>query len=62
MDFGLQVLSMKLGFLVAIENRIPDSKARDSRFQKQNFPAFRNLDSLYMWGNEGRVVRTLDPC
>ena len=67
--FRFQVLSMELGFLIPSVNRIPDSlncipdsKARYSRFHKQNFPRFRNLDSLYMWGNEGRVVRTLDPC
>ena len=62
MDFGFQVLSMELGFLIPIVNRIPDSKVRDSRFHKENFPGFRNLDPLYMWGNGVRVVRTLDPC
>ena len=51
MDFGFKVLSKELGFLIPIINRIPDSKDRDSRFHKQNFLGFRNLDSL-MWAME----------
>ena len=58
MDFGFQVLSMELGFLIPIVNRIPDSKYRDSRFHKQNFLGLRNLDSLNYVGDGGRVVRT----
>ena len=57
-DFGFQVLSKELGFLIPIVNRIPDSKDRDSIFHKQNFLGFRNLDSLMWGGDEGRVVRT----
>ena len=64
-DSGFQVLSMELGFLIPIVNRIPDSlscvpdsKAQDSRLHKQNFPGFQNLDSLMWGGDEGRVVRT----
>ena len=53
-DTEFQFLSVQLGFWIPIIDEILDSlscildsKARDSRFQKKNFP--RNLDSL-IWG------------
>ena len=52
-DFGFQSLSVELGFWIPIVSEIPDSmssilesKAQDSGFHKQNFPRFRNWESL----------------
>ena len=48
---------MELGFWIPVVNGIPDSlrcipdsKSQDSGFYKQNFPRFRNPDSL-TWGD-----------
>ena len=54
-EAGFLSLSVELGFWIPIFSRIPDSlisesKAQDSRFHKQNFPGFRNSDSL-AWGD-----------
>ena len=50
---GFQYLSVELEFWIPIFsgipdslNYIPDSKTQDSGFHKQNFPGFRNPDSL----------------
>ena len=52
-----QSLWVELGFWIPVVhgipdslNCIPDSKAQDSRFHKQNFPGFGNPDSL-TWGD-----------
>ena len=43
---GFQYLSAELGFWIPIVSGVPDFKTWDFRFHKQNFPRFRNPDSL----------------
>ena len=52
---GFQYVSVELGFWIPIVSGMPDSlncildcKTQDSGFHRQNFPGFRNPDSLYM--------------
>ena len=52
-----QGMQASLGFWIPVVNGIPDSllcirdsKSQDSGFYKQNFPRFRNPDSL-TWGD-----------
>ena len=55
--------SVELGFRIPIVcsgipdslRCIPDSKANDSGFRKQNFPGFRNPDAL-TWGERIHVA------
>ena len=56
-DSWFQSLWVELGFWIPVVCGIPDSlsclpdpKAQDSRFHKQNFPGFGNPDSL-TWGD-----------
>ena len=55
-DTGFQYLSAELGFWIPIVSGIPDSlscipesKTQDCGFHSENFPGFRNPDSL-TWG------------
>ena len=65
---GFQSLSVELGLWISIVSGIPDflscvpnSKAQDSRFHKQNFPGFRILKAKISQIPESRLPYTGQP-